>query len=59
MIAEVEDEDPRNINILEVEGHRTIEGPEIENPEINVPLKTRKVDIGTEAKPKFAKIKVY
>jgi len=47
--AEEDDKDPRNINILEVEGHREVEGLQIENPDINAPLKTRQVNIGIEA----------
>lgn len=46
-IAEAEDEDPRNINILEVEGHREVEGPHIENPDITALLKARQVNIGS------------
>jgi len=36
-----EDEDPRKINILEAEGHCEVEGPQIDNPNITEPLKTR------------------
>ena len=39
--VEVEDEDPRNINIPEAEGHCEVEGPQIENPNITAPLKIR------------------
>lgn len=42
-----EEEDPRNIKILETEGHREVQGPPIENPDISTPLKTRQVNIGT------------
>jgi len=57
--TEEEDEDPRNINILEMEGHREVEGPQIENSDITMLLKTRQENIGTEAEPKFAKIRDY
>ena len=57
--AEVEDEGPWKINILEIEGRREIQGPQIENPNIIVPLKTKQVNIGTEAEPKFTKIGDY
>jgi len=57
--VEEEDEDSRNINILETEGHRDIEGPQLENSNITKPLKTRQVKIGTEAKSKFANIWDY
>ena len=56
---EEEDEDLRNINIPKEEGHREVKGPQIDNPDITVPLKTKQVNIGTEAEPKFAKIKDY
>lgn len=59
MTAEEEDEYWRNINILEVEGHREVEGPQIENLDIFEPLKTKKVNIGTEAEVKFARIGDY
>ena len=48
IITEEEDEDPRNINILEVELHHKVEGPQIENPNITVQLNTKQVKIGTE-----------
>lgn len=56
---EEEDEYLRNINIPEAEGHREVKGPQIQNPNISAPLKTMKVNIGTEAKLKFAKIRDY
>lgn len=59
MTVEEEDEDPRNINVLETEGHSKVEGPQIENTYITVPLKTRQVNIGIEVEPKFAKIGDY
>jgi len=43
-----EEEDTRNINIPEAEGHRKVKGPQIENPDISAPLKTKQVNIGTE-----------
>lgn len=49
MTAEEQDEDPRNINILEIEGHCKFEGPQIENPDITMSLKKRQVNIGIEA----------
>ena len=57
--TEEEDEDPKKINILEMEGHCKVEGPQIEDPDIIVPLKTRQDNIGTEAEPKFVKIGNY
>jgi len=55
VVTEGDDEDPRNINIQEAEGHHEVEGPRIENPNIITPLKTRQVNIGTEEEPKFTK----
>lgn len=54
-----EDDDLRNINILEAEGHRKVKGPQIENLDITTPLKTRQVNINTEAEPTFVKIGDY
>ena len=57
--TEEEEEDPRNVNIPKTKVHREVEGPQIENPDITVPLKTRQVNIGTEVELKFAKIWYY
>lgn len=59
VMTEEEDEDPRNINILEVKGHRKVEGPQIDNSDITALLKTKQVNIGTEAELKFANIGDY
>jgi len=59
VIVEEEDKDPRKINIPETEVHREVEGPPIENPDIITLLKTKQINIGTEAEPKFAKIGYY
>lgn len=59
MTVEGDDEDLRNINIPKTKGHHELEGPQIENPDTTMPLKTRQVNIGTEAEPKFAKIEDY
>jgi len=59
VIDEEEDQDLRNINILETKEHRKAEGPQIENQDIIVPLKTRQVDNRIEAEPMFAKIGDY
>jgi hypothetical protein len=42
-----EDDDPRNINILEFEGSRVVAGPILECPKIIEKLKIKKVNIGT------------
>lgn len=59
MTAEGEDDDLRNINISEAKAHCVVEIPQIDNPDITAPLKTKQVNIGTEAKLKFAKIGDY
>jgi hypothetical protein len=43
-----EDDDPRNVKILETEGQRNIEGPGIELSFIGQPIKINKVNIGTK-----------
>ena len=54
-----EDDDPRNINILDSEGHCEVHGRAVESPEVTQPLKTRKVNIGSEETPKYATIRDY
>lgn len=51
---EEDDEDPQNIDILEREGCHEVQGPLIEDPDITVLLKTKQVNIGTKAEPKYA-----
>lgn len=57
--VEEEDEDPPKINIPKTKGHHEVEGLQIKNPDITVPLKNKQVNIGTEAEPKFVKIGDY
>ena len=54
-----EDDDPHNINIPESEGHYEVHGPTVESPEVTQPLKTRKVNIGSEEMHKYATIGDY
>jgi hypothetical protein len=54
-----EDDDPRNVNIVENEGQRDIEGPGIELPFIGKPIKIKKVNIGAEKAPKLANVGDY
>jgi len=56
MTLEEEDEDLQNINIPEIEGHCKVKGSQIENLDITTPLKTKQINIGMEAEPKFVKI---
>jgi len=57
--AEEEDEDLWKINIPETEGHREVQGPQIENPDITTSLRTKQVNIGMGVEPKFTKIGDY
>jgi hypothetical protein len=52
-----EEDDPRDIQIEEVEGEREVEGPPIESKFIVVPIKVNKVNIGTIENPKMASIR--
>jgi hypothetical protein len=54
-----DEEDPRNVQVPETEGERIVEGPELESTTYAQPLKTQKVNIGTEENPKFAQIGDY
>ena len=54
-----EDDDPHNINIPESGGHSEVHGPVVESPEVTQPLKTRKVNIGSEEMPKYTTIGDY
>ena len=54
--SEEVDEDPRNTNILESEGTRDVEGPQLEIPVITEPIKIKKMNIGTNEETKFASI---
>jgi hypothetical protein len=54
-----EDDDPRNVNITEIEGQRDVEGPRVELPFIGQPIKINKVNIGTEQAPKLANVGDY
>jgi hypothetical protein len=54
-----EDDDPRKVNITEIEGQRDVEGPGVELSFIGQPIKINKVNIGIEHTPKFANIGDY
>jgi hypothetical protein len=57
---EVPDEDnPRDIQIEEVEGEREVEGPPLESKVIFASIKVNKVNIGTVDNPKMANIGDY
>ena len=52
-------EDPRNINILESQGSREVEGSKLEIPEITKNVKLKKLNIGIEGDQKIASIGDY
>jgi hypothetical protein len=54
-----DDDDPRNVNIAEIEGQRYVEGPRVEFPFIGNPIKIQKVNIGTEETPKLENVGDY
>jgi hypothetical protein len=54
-----EDDDPMNVNIIEIEGQRDVEGPGVKLYFIGQPIKIKKVNIGTEKTPKLANVGDY
>lgn len=56
---EEDEEDPRTINIPELEKQCEVVGPKAEVPNISQPLKTKQGNIGSEAQLKFANIGNY
>jgi hypothetical protein len=54
-----DEDDLHNIQIEEVEGERDVEGPPIESKLISIPIKVKKVIIGTTEHPKMASIGDY
>ena len=53
------DDDLTNINILELEGTREVEGSGISSDQFFKPLKIKKVNIGSLENPKFSYIGYY
>ena len=56
---EEDDEDPQKINIPETKGYRKVQGPLIEDLDITALVKTKQVNIGIEAEPKYAMLDDY
>jgi hypothetical protein len=54
-----EDDDPRKVNIAEIEGQRDVEGPGVELPFIGQLTKIKKVNIGIEETPNIANVRDY
>jgi hypothetical protein len=54
-----DDDDPRKVNITEIEGQRDVEGPGFEIPFIGHLIKIKKVNIGIKETSKLANIRDY
>jgi hypothetical protein len=54
-----DEDDPRDIQIEEVEGEREVKGPPLESKVITAPIKVKKVNIRTVENPKMASIGNY
>jgi hypothetical protein len=54
-----EDDDPRKVKIIETEGQRYLEGPEVEIPFIGQPIKIKKVNNGIEETLNLANVRDY
>jgi hypothetical protein len=54
-----DEENPLNIQIPKTEGECVVEGPKLEYTAYAQPLKTHKVNIGTQENPKFVEIGDY
>jgi hypothetical protein len=55
----LDEDDPQNIQIVEVEGEREVEGPPLELQVFVVLIKVNKFNIGTIENPKMASIGDY
>jgi hypothetical protein len=55
----VDDDDPRKVNITEKKGQRDMEGPGVEIPFIGQPMKIKKFNIGMKETPKLANVGYY
>jgi hypothetical protein len=54
-----DEDDPRDIQIEEVEGERDVEVPTIKSEVISMPIKVKKVNVGIVEQPKMASIGDY
>ena len=54
-----DDDEPQNINILEIEGSRNVAALDILTHPMNQQLKIRKFNIGIEENPKFSSVGDY
>jgi hypothetical protein len=53
------DDEPRDVNILETEGKRNMQGPRIELPFFGQQIKIKKVNTGNEQTPKLENVGDY
>lgn len=54
-----DDEDSGKVNLTETKGYHKVQGSLIEDPDITTPVKTRQLNIGMEAKPRYAMLGNY
>jgi hypothetical protein len=54
-----DEDDPRNIQITEIEGEREVEGPSLESEAFVAPIKVKKFNIGMNENPKMESIGDY
>ena len=54
-----DEDETRNIKIIEIEGEREVEGPYLESEVFDAPIKVKKVNIGTTDNPKMTSIGDY
>ena len=54
-----DDDESRNVNILESEGSCNVTTPDITTDSMSQPLKIRKVNIGSDENPKFSNVGDY
>jgi hypothetical protein len=52
----INEDDPHNIHITEIEGEREVEGPSLESELFFAQIKVKKVNIGTTDNPKMESI---
>jgi hypothetical protein len=58
-INEDDDDDPRKVKIVEIEGQRDVKGPGVEIPFIGQPINITKVKIGIEETLKLTNVRYY
>jgi hypothetical protein len=51
-----DEDDPHNIQIMEIEGEREVEGPSLQSEVFSTPIKVKKVNIWMNENPKMESI---